>query len=186
MPTLRHARVEHVEPLLALAAADDLADARRQHVHRRDRLAVVVHAHVERLDVLRVVHDDHRLLRVLLGEIALVLGLQVDAPLHRELELLLRALEDRDRLAVVHAHELGRRRCPASFATMPFLDALVEEGESSGRSFSSVSKVYFSSRSASVASSERSANAISGSIIQNSARWRLVLEFSARNVGPKV
>jgi hypothetical protein len=32
----------------------------------------------------------------------------------------------------------------------------------------------------------RSANAISGSIIQNSARWRGVLEFSARNVGPKV
>ena len=35
-------------------------------------------------------------------------------------------------------------------------------------------------------SSSRSANAISGSIIQNSAAWRWVLEFSARNVGPKV
>ena len=33
----------------------------------------------------------------------------------------------------------------------------------------------------------RSANAISGSIIQNSAAWRWVLElFSARKVGPKV
>src|SRR5207302_5132494 len=30
---LRHAGVEHIEPLLALAAADDLADAGRQHVH---------------------------------------------------------------------------------------------------------------------------------------------------------
>ena len=29
-------------------------------------------------------------------------------------------------------------------------------------------------------------NAISGSIIQNSARWRAVWEFSARKVGPKV
>ena len=35
-------------------------------------------------------------------------------------------------------------------------------------------------------SSERSANAISGSIIQNSAAWRVVKLFSARNVGPKV
>ena len=35
-------------------------------------------------------------------------------------------------------------------------------------------------------SSWRSAKAISGSIIQNSARWRVVLEFSALNVGPKV
>jgi hypothetical protein len=34
--------------------------------------------------------------------------------------------------------------------------------------------------------SERSAKAISGSIIQNSARWRLVFEFSARKFCPKV
>ena len=32
----------------------------------------------------------------------------------------------------------------------------------------------------------RSQKAISGSIIQNSAAWRDVFEFSARNVGPKV
>ncbi len=35
-------------------------------------------------------------------------------------------------------------------------------------------------------SSSRSAKAISGSIIQNSAACRVVLEFSARKVGPKV
>ncbi len=33
---------------------------------------------------------------------------------------------------------------------------------------------------------QESAKATSGSTIQNSARWRLVLEFSARKVGPKV
>ena len=38
---LGHARVEHREPLLALAASDDLADPGRQHVHRRHRPAVV-------------------------------------------------------------------------------------------------------------------------------------------------
>jgi hypothetical protein len=32
----------------------------------------------------------------------------------------------------------------------------------------------------------RSQKAISGSIIQNSAAWREVFEFSARKVGPKV
>ena len=40
--------------------------------------------------------------------------------------------------------------------------------------------------SARSASSFRSAKAISGSIIQNSAAWRVVLLFSARKVGPKV
>src|SRR6516165_8991669 len=47
---LGHAAVQHVEPLLALAAADDLADSRRQYVHRRGGAAVVVEPHVERLD----------------------------------------------------------------------------------------------------------------------------------------
>ena len=40
--------------------------------------------------------------------------------------------------------------------------------------------------SASSMLSSRSAKAISGSTIQNSAAWRGVLLFSARKVGPKV
>jgi hypothetical protein len=125
-PHLVHARVEHVEALLALAAADDLADAGRQHVHRGDGAAVVVLPHVERLDVLGVVHHRDRALDDLLGEVALVLGLQVHAPRHRELELLAAALEDLDRLGVVHAGE-GRldervRRCRQAR-----VDVLLEE-----------------------------------------------------------
>src|SRR5271169_6376360 len=50
---LGHARVEHFEPLLALAAADDLADPGCEHVHRRDRPPVVVDPHVEGFDRLR-------------------------------------------------------------------------------------------------------------------------------------
>ena len=57
---------------------------------------------------------------------------------------------------------------------------------SSMRSASSALNMYLSSSSASFASVWRSANAISGSIIQNSARCREVFEFSARKVGPKV
>ena len=34
-PELRHALVENIEPFLALRAADDFADAGREHVHRR-------------------------------------------------------------------------------------------------------------------------------------------------------
>ena len=88
-----HAAVQRGEPLLALAAADDLADPRRQYVHRRDRPAIVVHPHVEGLDGLRIVHHDDRFCGVFLGQIALVLRLQVDAPFDRELELLVRPLD---------------------------------------------------------------------------------------------
>src|SRR5687768_9952205 len=58
---LVHALVQAREALLPLAAADDLADAGGEHVHRRDGLSVVVLAHVESLDRLRIVHDDDRL-----------------------------------------------------------------------------------------------------------------------------
>src|SRR5712671_8071719 len=60
-----------------------------------------------------------------------------------------------------------------------------KKARSSCLSFSSAAKVYFKSASANAALSERSANAISGSIIQNSARWRLVFEFSARKGRPE-
>jgi hypothetical protein len=118
--------MRHLEPLLALAAADDLADAGGEHVHGRDGPAVVVLAHVERLDVLRVVHDDDRPADVLLGEPALVLGLQVDAPLHRELELLLRLLEEANGLGVVEPLEGGRDDA-LELLHHALLDALVEE-----------------------------------------------------------
>ena len=105
---LRHARVEDVQAFLALAAADDLADAGREHVHRRDRLAAVrlaVLAHVERLDRARVVVDGDRALEVLLGEVALVLGLEVGAPRHGILPSLAAFLEDRDGFRVAAALE---------------------------------------------------------------------------------
>jgi hypothetical protein len=73
-------RSSTVQPLLALRAADDLPDPRRQHVHRRHRLPVVVLTHVERLDVLGVVHHHHGLTEVLLRQIPLVLALQVAPP----------------------------------------------------------------------------------------------------------
>jgi hypothetical protein len=40
--TLGDRLVQYLEPFLALAAADDLADPRRQYVHRRDCPAVVI------------------------------------------------------------------------------------------------------------------------------------------------
>ncbi len=45
---------------------------------------------------------------------------------------------------------------------------------------------YLTNSSARSMSPARSQNAISGSIIQNSLAWRVVLEFSALKVGPKV
>src|SRR5689334_14379178 len=84
-----HELVEHVEAFFALGAADDLAHAGGEDLHGGNGFAVVVDAHVEGLDVLGVVHDDDGLLEMVLGEVAILLGLEVDAPLDGELELLL-------------------------------------------------------------------------------------------------
>jgi hypothetical protein len=80
-------------------------------------------------------------------------------------------------------HEL--RATILELCDQPLLDPLVEEARSSSLSFNNAAKVYFSSPSASATLSERSAKAISGSIIPNSARWRLVFEFSAAVAVPR-
>ena len=103
---LVHACKQNVEALLALRAADDLADAGNKAVGRGNGLAVVVCAHVKRLDILGVIGDEDGLFKDLLGQIALVLGLQVDAPLNGEVELLVAFLEDIDGLGVAYAAEL--------------------------------------------------------------------------------
>ena len=104
------AALEDVEALLALGAADDLADAGNEAVGRGDGLAVVIEAHVEGLDGGRVVGDEGRLAEVLLGQVALVLGLEVDAPLDGVLELGaggLGVLQDLDGVGVGDAREVG-------------------------------------------------------------------------------
>ena len=90
---LMHAVAQRLEVVLTLAAADDLADAGDQAVHGRDGLAVRVQLHVEGLDLLRVVGDEDRPLEHDLGQVALVLGLQVAAPMDRVLELVVVRLQ---------------------------------------------------------------------------------------------
>jgi hypothetical protein len=99
-----HAPVEHVESLLALGSTDDLADAGSEYVHGRDGFLVVVEAHIERLDVFRVVHYDYGPANVV-GQEALVLGLQIQPPFHGELEALAGLLEDLDGIGVRDAVE---------------------------------------------------------------------------------
>jgi hypothetical protein len=92
----------------------------------------------------------------------------------RELELLAGLLQDGDRLGVVDAHEAGvderSRR-----ANAVLVDAFVEELEVVAALGEHRAEHVLEQRSARWASVARSANAISGSIIQNSARCRLVL-----------
>jgi len=53
---------------------------------------------------------------------------QVDDPVDRQLEFLVRPLEHLDRLAVIHMHEF-RADDPLRLCDQPLLDPLVEEGE---------------------------------------------------------
>jgi len=73
---------QHIEVFFALAAADDFADpAARARPIARTVFSVVVALHVERLSAVRgVVVNDGRLLEVLLGEVPLMLRLQVGPP----------------------------------------------------------------------------------------------------------
>ena len=104
---LLDAALEHVEPLLALAAADDLADAGHKAVRRGDGFAVVVQAHIERLDLLGIIGDEHGALEDLLGEETLVLGLEVGAPVDLVVEPVVVLLEQLHRVGVGDAAEVA-------------------------------------------------------------------------------
>mgnify|MGYP001646557849 CR=1 FL=1 len=104
---LLDAALEHVETLLALAAADDLADAGHKAVRRGDGFAVVVQAHIERLDLLGIIGDEHGALEDLLGEETLVLGLEISAPVDLVVELVVVLLEQLHRVGVGDAAEVA-------------------------------------------------------------------------------
>ena len=107
---LVHAGGELVVALLAHRAADDFANLGEEHVGALHGAAVVVLLHVEGLDVLGIVDHDDGALEVLLDEVALVLGGEVDAPADGELELVAFGdglFEDADALGVGQADELG-------------------------------------------------------------------------------
>ena len=105
----RHAFAEDVETFLALAAADDFADAGHKEIHGGDRLAIgrvaVVFAHVEGFDRARVIVDRDRALEVFLAEETLVFGLEVVAPRDGVLPRAAGRGEDRDGFGVTAALE---------------------------------------------------------------------------------
>ncbi len=111
---------------LTLGAADDLADTGDEQVGGGNGLAVGVLFHIEGLDVLRVVDDKDRLVENLLGQVALVLGLEVNAPLHWELEVHGGLLEEFNGLGVVEDLEVVVDDV-VEFLQEALLNALVEE-----------------------------------------------------------
>ena len=98
---------QNIVALFALAAADDLADPRHEHVHRAHGFAVVVGAHVKRLDRFWVIRDDQRFFENLFGQKALVFGLQIAAPLDGKLPRLAGFFQLGDGLGVSDVAEIG-------------------------------------------------------------------------------
>src|SRR5260370_19019930 len=95
-----HAALQYIKPFLALAAADDLAYPRHKNIHRADRFAVVVDAHVKGFNRARIIVEDDRLFEGLLGQIAFVFRLKILAPGHGKFERFASLLQNAHRLSV--------------------------------------------------------------------------------------
>src|SRR5690606_21050195 len=67
--------LEHFQAFLPLGSPDDLPDSGEQHVHGTYGLSILVQAHIEGLDVRRVIKEDHRAVKVFFNQIALVFAL---------------------------------------------------------------------------------------------------------------
>jgi hypothetical protein len=83
-----HPGFEPFESFFPLGAADDLADAGNEDIHRGDGLSVIVLAHIEGFDLLRIAGNDHGFFKMLFHEVTFVFALQIDAPLDLVLEFL--------------------------------------------------------------------------------------------------
>ncbi len=103
---LSHTRIQYVQTLFTLRTTDDLTNARSQNVHRGNRFTVFVKAHIERLNIFRVVFNDDRCFEVFLCKITLMLRSQVNAPVNRVLEFLTAFLKDGDCIGVIHLSEI--------------------------------------------------------------------------------
>ena len=100
-----HVLRELVEPLLALRAADDFANARHQHIHRGHRSLVIIQAHVERFDLARIIENRSRRFEMFLGEETFVLGLQVESVFDGKFEFPSRFLQEFHRFSIGNAHK---------------------------------------------------------------------------------
>ena len=114
-----------------------------------------------------------------------MLGLQVAAPVDGKLERLAARPQDFDRLGIGEADEFVFGDV-VQVGEHGRLDPLVKKRDVFGAFFEHVADDRADEFLGEPHVVGQSKNGISGSIIQNSARWRGVLEFSARKVGPNV
>lgn len=170
-----HAQLQHVEPFLASLLADDLADSSTSTVHRADSETIVVHTHIERLDV-QDSRTELRAFELLLGEIPFVLRLEIDShftgcsnfsPHCSKISHRLRIWQTNE----VAADNLLQRRDGGvvdllikTACLTAVLQSIVEDAFEK-----SLGKVHVV---------EQSLKATSGSTIQNSAKCRDVLYFA--------
>ena len=120
-PGSLHPRRQDIEPLLALAAADDLPDTGDQDIHGRHGPAIIIDPHIEGLDRGRIIGDDKRPPEDLFGQIAFMLRLQIDSPADLELKFFLRLQQAIDGLGVGDMGEFLLHHPPAVWREAPFL-----------------------------------------------------------------
>ena len=77
---LVHTFLKFLNVILSLASTDDLTDSRHQTVHSCNSLVILIHLHVECLDLLRIICYKYWFLKDLLCQITLMLCLQIASP----------------------------------------------------------------------------------------------------------
>src|SRR6266550_4322927 len=81
-----HILLQHIEPLFALASADDFADSRHQQIDRGHCFSIVIQTHVKWFDLLRIIENRHRTLEMFLGQPPFVFRLEIQSVVDWELE----------------------------------------------------------------------------------------------------
>src|SRR5690554_120543 len=70
-----HASLQDVQAFFTLRATDDFTNAGCQYIHGSNSFAIIAKAHIESFDLSGVVFHDHRGIKVLFCQVALMLSL---------------------------------------------------------------------------------------------------------------
>ena len=139
---LFHTLLQDLQIVFTLAAANDLADTGYQAVHSSHSLAILVQLHVECLNLLRIIGYEYRSLKFLLGQVSLMLGLQIASPEYLVIELIVVLLQDLDSLSVGHMTEIRVDHMLQSF-DQSLIHELIEECHLFGRIFQHIADHIF-------------------------------------------
>ena len=125
-PHFVDALIQNVQTFFALTAADKFSDAGDEKVHCGNGFAVVVQAHIKRLDFFRITGEEHGFFEDMFGKVSFVFRLQIATPIYGEFKLVLVGKQKFDGFRISQTFKIAAHNVFKA-GDKPRIDKLIKE-----------------------------------------------------------